>query len=85
MKTVRSTDLQSRFGQVLDEAKRDPVTVTQHGRPVVVIMGYEEATEAMRLLAGQKLTNFLDALPLNPSAEALDDDAIAQLVHERRP
>jgi len=36
MKTFASSDVQSRFGEVLDLAKRGPVAVTQYGRPVVV-------------------------------------------------
>ncbi|MGB7304224.1 MAG: type II toxin-antitoxin system Phd/YefM family antitoxin [Burkholderiaceae bacterium] len=83
MKTIRSSDVQSRFGEVLDQAKRDPVTVTQYGRPVVVMMGYEEATEAMRLLAARKMIDMLDDLPLNPEAEALTEDDINRLIDER--
>lgn len=83
MKTIRSSDVQSRFGEVLDQAKRDPVTITQYGRPVVVMMGYEEATEAMRLLAARKMIDMLDDLPLNPEAEALTEDDINRLIDER--
>ena len=82
MKTFASSDVQSRFGEVLDRAKRGPVTVTQYGRPVVVMMGYDEAIEAMRLLAGQKLVTFLRTLPLNAEAEALDEEDINRLVDE---
>jgi len=85
MKTVASSDVQSRFGEVLDQAKRGPVTVTQYGRPVVVMMGYEEATEAMRLLAGQKLVTFLKKLPVNSEAEALDEADINRLLDGQRP
>ncbi len=84
MKTLASSEVQSRFGEVLDQAKRAPVTVTQYGRPVVVMMGYEEATEALRLLAAQKLANFLEKLPQNPQAESLDEADINRLVHEQR-
>ena len=59
--------------------------MTQYGRPVVVMMGYEAAQEAMRLLAGQKLVTFLKNLPMNPAAEALEDEDINRLVHEQRP
>ena len=85
MKTITSSDVQARFGEVLDLAKRDPVTVTQYGRPVVVMMGYEEATEALRIRSSQRLAGFLHQLPMNPQAEALDDEAVTRLVHEFRP
>lgn len=80
MKTVPSTEVQSRFGEVLNQAKHGPVTVTRYGRPVVVMMGYEEATEAMRLLATQKLVSFLEKLPLSSEAKALEEVDIKRLM-----
>ncbi len=41
-------------------------------------------TEAMRLLAGKKLVDFLRELPLNPEAEALEEKDINRLVSEQR-
>ncbi len=85
MKTLPSAEVQNHFGEVLDLAKRDPITVTQYGRPVVTMMRYEDAQVALRLLAGQKMSRFLQALPVNPEAEALSDEQINRLVHELRP
>ena len=85
MKTIPSSDVQSRFGEVLDLAKRDPVTVTQYGRPVVVMMRYEDAVEALRLKAGLAMADLLKNLPLNAAAEALTEDDINRLVHDVRP
>ena len=58
MRTFTSSDVQARFGEVLDHAKRDPVTVTQYGRPVVVMIGYQEATEVLRIRSSQRLGGF---------------------------
>lgn len=79
MKTLASSEVQLRFGEVLNQARQEPVTVTRYGRPVAVMMAYEEATEARRLLATQKLLSFLEKLPLNPQAEALDEADIKRL------
>ena len=85
MKTIASSLVQSRFGEILDIAKRDPVTVTQYGRPVVTMMSYEDAQEALRLKAGQKMMNLLNSIQANPAAASLSDEDINSLVHELRP
>lgn len=85
MKTIASSDLQSRFGEILDMAKRDPVTVTQYGRPVVTMMNYEDAQEAIRLKAGQSMMNLLDSIQANPAACALSEEEVNRLVHDLRP
>ena len=38
MITVTSVEAQNRFGQLLDMARREPVTVTRHGRPAAFIV-----------------------------------------------
>jgi antitoxin Phd len=85
VKTFPSREVQAHFGAVLDEAKRGSVTVTQYGRPVVVMMGYEEAMSARRALATQRMLSFMESRPNNPAADALTDEDINRLVHELRP
>jgi prevent-host-death family protein len=83
-KTFASREVQTRFGAVLDAAKREPVTVTQYGRPVVTMMSFEVAEEAQRALAGRRMTDFLRKLPKVEAAEALSDEDVNALVHELR-
>ncbi|TAN65681.1 MAG: type II toxin-antitoxin system Phd/YefM family antitoxin [Methylobacter sp.] len=42
MKTVASTEAKSNFGALLDSAQRGPVTIEKKGRPVAVIISYED-------------------------------------------
>lgn len=42
MKTFTALEAKNRFGQVIDAAQREPVTVTRQGRPSVVILSAEE-------------------------------------------
>jgi len=42
MKTFTALEAKTRFGQVIDAAQREPVTVTKQGRPSVVILSAEE-------------------------------------------
>ncbi len=84
MKTLPSRDVQNRFGAVLDTAKREPVTVTQYGRPVVVMMSVEEALAGQRALAGRRMSEFLRQLERVEAAEKLSDDDIHALVDALR-
>lgn len=85
MKTIASSDVQNRFGEVLDLAKRGPITVTQYGRPVVTMMSYEDAQVAIRLNAGQRMMDLLKSIETNPAGAALSEEEVNQLVHELRP
>lgn len=38
MKTITAIEAKNRFGQLIDAAQRQPVTVTKQGRPSVVAM-----------------------------------------------
>ncbi len=84
MKTLPSREVQTRFGAVLDAAKREPVTVTQYGRPVVVMMGVEEALAGQRALAARRMSDFLRRLERVEAAEQLGDDDIHALVDALR-
>jgi len=42
MKIFTALEAKNRFGQVIDAAQREPVTVTRQGRPSIVILSAEE-------------------------------------------
>ena len=51
MTSMTANAAKTRFGELLDTAQREPVTIEKHGRPVAVVMSmaaYEEA-EALKL------------------------------------
>ena len=82
--TFTSRDFQAQIGLAMDTAKREPVTVTQWGRPTVTLMSYQLAQEAQSALAGRRMSEFLRRLPKVEAAEALSDEDINALVHELR-
>ena len=41
MSTITATETKNRFGRVLSQAAKEPVTIEKSGRPVAVIMSYE--------------------------------------------
>ena len=89
MKTLASRVVQNNFGGIADIVKSgEPVTVTQHGRPTLMILPYAQGQEALRLLAAQRMGAFLDGLPgefVDPTAPAVSLKEINNLVHELRP
>jgi prevent-host-death family protein len=42
MLTITSVEAQNRFGQLLDTAQREPITITRRGRPVAMLMAVAE-------------------------------------------
>jgi len=42
MQTMSAHEAKARFGQLLDAARAEPVTIEKHGRPVVVLVSKEE-------------------------------------------
>ncbi len=42
MTTLTSVEAQNRFGQLLDAAQREPITITRRGRPVAMLIAAHE-------------------------------------------
>lgn len=51
MKAVSAREAKHHFGQLIDDARAEPVVVEKHGRPVVVVLAVEE----YKRLTGQAL------------------------------
>ncbi len=49
MKTMAAKDAKNRFGQLIDDAQRQPVTVEKNGRPFVVVQSYEDFQMSQQL------------------------------------
>lgn len=48
MKTVTARDAKNRFGQLIDDAQREPVTIEKNGRPFAVVQSYVDFQEAQQ-------------------------------------
>lgn len=42
MKQIPALEAKNRFGQLLDAAQREPVTVTKKGRPAAIVLSVED-------------------------------------------
>ena len=51
MITMTSLAAQKQFGTLIDASQRQPVTVTRHGRPVAVVMSFEDYQASMQTIA----------------------------------
>ena len=51
MRKIAALDAKNRFGELLDNAQREPITIEKHGRPVAVVVSAQEYKdlEALRL------------------------------------
>ncbi|MEO8546350.1 MAG: type II toxin-antitoxin system Phd/YefM family antitoxin [Burkholderiaceae bacterium] len=91
MISVTSAEAQNRFGQLLDMARREPVTVTRHGRPAAFIVSPQDMEELLdarvkRGKAVEAMDQWTDRARglVKPAASALTDEEINRLVHELR-
>lgn len=91
MRIVTSVEAQNRFGELLDSAQREPVTITRRGRTVAFMLSPEDMKD---LLEGRKLRdNAMAAYEAyrarvagmaTGEAAALTDEEVNRLVHEAR-
>lgn len=91
MKTMSSVQAQNNFGELLDTAQREPVTITRHGRTVAFLVSpqdMEDLTDARRKRE-QALADFEAFFSradskLSADAKNLTDADINRMVNELR-
>ena len=91
MKTVTSVEAQNRFGELLDSAQREPITITRRGRTVAFMLSPEDMKN---FLEGRKLRDNAAAAYeayrarvsglATGAATALTDKQVNRLVHKAR-
>jgi len=63
METISATDASNRFGQLLDTAMQEPVTIEKKGRGVAVILSldeYKRLDYELERLQNQRLTESIE-------------------------
>jgi antitoxin Phd len=89
MIVVTSVEAQSRFGELIDRAQREPIEITRRGRPVAYVVSEQDLKELRdvrrrREEAVQWYASYRRATSTPPEAAALTDEDINRLVHELR-
>jgi prevent-host-death family protein len=54
MKTINVREARMKLAELMDEAQREPILVTKHGRPLVLITGVDGADLGSVILEGSK-------------------------------
>ncbi|MES2188008.1 MAG: type II toxin-antitoxin system prevent-host-death family antitoxin [Pseudomonadota bacterium] len=57
---VTSVEAQNRFGQLLDSAQREPITITRHGRTAAYIISPQEMAELEEARRGRSAQQALN-------------------------
>lgn len=89
MIVMTSVEAQSRFGELIDRAQREPIEITRRGRPVAYVVSEHDLRELgdvrrRREEAVQWYASYRRTTAASPEAAALTDEDIDQLVHELR-
>ncbi len=79
MKTFTALEAKNRFGQVIDAAQREPVTVTRQGRPSVVIVSAEEY-ERRQGRAWRNLLAVMEETGRYAAKQGLTEETLDQLL-----
>lgn len=91
MRTVTSVEAQNRFGELLDSAQREPVTITRRGRPVAFVLSPEDMKDLLAIR--QKRQNVVSDFEaffaaadakIKPEAQELADADVQRIVNELR-
>ncbi len=63
MRTVTSVEAQNHFGELLDNAQREPSSITRRGRPVAYVLSSEAyCTLAGRVAESPQTAGYLDEI-----------------------
>ena len=90
MIVVTSVEAQSRFGELIDRAQREPIEITRRGRPVAYVVSEHDLKElhdvrSRREEAVRWYASYRRATSPRPeAAAALSEEDINRLVHELR-
>jgi prevent-host-death family protein len=91
MRIVTSVEAQNKFGELIDSAQREPVTITRRGRTVAYLLSPADIQELIdaRQRRERNLANFdtffaASDAKLTPAAHQLNDAEIVNLVNAVR-
>ena len=79
MKIVSAIDAKNRFGQLLEAARREPVTVTKQGRPAAVMLSIEDY-ERMRGAARASLLESVRRMQQEAAEKGLTEEVLDDLL-----
>ena len=79
MKVVTALEAKTRFGEVLEAAQRQPVSITRNGRPSVVMISAESYARRQRM-ARERLRQALHRAGEHAAAQGLNENVLDELL-----
>lgn len=79
MKSITALEAKNRFGEVLEAAQRQPVSITRNGRPSVVVISAESYARRQRM-ARERLRQSLQRAGDHAASQGMNEDVLAQLL-----
>jgi len=83
MRTMAALEAKNRFGELLDAAQREPVTIEKHGRPVAVMVSAQDYQDLETLKLMSLRTEIRKGLDDIEAGRTVDGDAAFQAVRKR--
>jgi len=81
MTTINASDFQKRLGEFTDMARREPVTITRHGRPSLVLLAAEDY-ERLRSIEARATRSIRTADLPDETIEAMKTADLSHLATE---
>ena len=79
MKSVTALEAKNRFGEVLEAAQRQPVSITRNGRPSVVMISAESYARRQRM-ARERLRQAMRQAGEHAAAQGMSEQVLGQLL-----
>ena len=83
MRTVAALEAKNRFGELLDRAQREPVTIEKHGRAVAVVVSAEEYKEMEALKLASLRAEINKGLDDIEAGRTVDGEEAFEALRER--
>jgi antitoxin Phd len=79
MQTMPALEAKNHFGQLIEAAQRQPITVTKQGRPAVVVMSTYEF-ESYQKQAGDRVLGVMDHMQSQAKEQGLTKEVLDELL-----
>lgn len=79
MKKITALEAKTRFGEVLEAAQRQPVSITRNGRPSVVILSAESYARRQNM-AAERMREAMQRAGEHAAAQGMNEATLDQLL-----
>ncbi len=81
MKTITALEAKNRFGEVMEAAQRQPVSITRNGRPSVVVISAESYARRQRI-ARERMRLAMQRAGEYAAAHGMTEDALDKMLSD---